>query len=644
MTPVASHVGDMAVQAVDPASAQVLTPLSTSPTPLRRATYVRVCDLAKPFSIDDDKLQEEIKKLERSANGEAENEADKSSGRTDTEKSCDDQATSTTGKVDEETGTATAAFTKLRIGGSKENVAEDQFQHQSKPPYKRLSPPSNGFNLCLSIGSVDVVVDKLRVDRSRVRLAEVMVGDETGCVYLRARDDQIDVLKEISEKAGAVVLRNTTIELYQGRYIRLAVTKWGKISTFPDQIASTPSPPESINRRMNYSAIDLNLVTKEVSDPSSPEGGDSSSPSSPPDSFDDARSTKSHTSTSSRPKGRRGSRKQSHLQYKGQNTRLGQVQGRGSPRQPYSAPYPGAYSHAGMMPGMTSAYPEMYSGQGSPEIPQYGYQSRKPGQRLNAYEAEHHRKQQELIAQQLELQQRHHFQQMHLFQQQQENHRRLLQAQQQRLGTPDVSSGGGSQSTARVPSLSSSAFPPIGGSPHAAVPAAHHQSMQLFSEPDFNRSPQTNVPLSPSTVPGAAAPYPSVWAGSHDQTPPTSPMNPRAATFAPTHDQIQSPQMPYSMAYSDPTLNAAPASLYASPSNAQQGHQHQLYSQVAATIPYVPAMQDSSAPGQSPYDADLPGTGPNAHHPQTGETQSAPIAPFQPTPAASEETKDDETK
>lgn len=150
MPPLASHVADTAVQAVAPASAQVLTPLSTtSLTPLRRATYVRVCDLAKPFSIDDDKLQEEINKLERSANGEAENEANKSSRRTDTEKSCDDQATSTTGKVDEETATATAAFTKLQIGGSKENVAEDQFQHQSKSRYKKLSPPSNGFNLCL---------------------------------------------------------------------------------------------------------------------------------------------------------------------------------------------------------------------------------------------------------------------------------------------------------------------------------------------------------------------------------------------------------------------------------------------------------------------------------------------------------------
>ena len=90
------------------------------------------------------------------------------------------------------------------------------------------------------VGKVNVVVDKLRVDRSRVRLAEVEIGDETGTVSLRARDEQIDILEEVSKKSGAVVLRNCTLELYQGKHIRLAVTKWGKLSPYPDNVASTP--------------------------------------------------------------------------------------------------------------------------------------------------------------------------------------------------------------------------------------------------------------------------------------------------------------------------------------------------------------------------------------------------------------------
>jgi replication factor A1 len=107
------------------------------------------------------------------------------------------------------------------------------------------------------VGSVEVVVDKNRVDGSRVRLAEVLVGDETGCVSLRARDEQIDILKEVSQRSGAVVLRNSTLELFQGRHIRLAVTKWGKMSVYPDQIASTPAPPQKMNMDRNFSMIDL---------------------------------------------------------------------------------------------------------------------------------------------------------------------------------------------------------------------------------------------------------------------------------------------------------------------------------------------------------------------------------------------------
>lgn len=83
------------------------------------------------------------------------------------------------------------------------------------------------------VGKVELVVDKSRVDGSRVLVAEVEVGDETGSVSLRARDEQIDILRQVSSDAGAVVLRNCTIELYQGKHMRLAVSKWGKMSVYP---------------------------------------------------------------------------------------------------------------------------------------------------------------------------------------------------------------------------------------------------------------------------------------------------------------------------------------------------------------------------------------------------------------------------
>ena len=97
----------------------------------------------------------------------------------------------------------------------------------------RLQPPRDGFNLCVLVGEVNIVVDKIRVDGSRVLVAEVQVGDNTGSMSLRARDEQIDLLKQISKERGTVVLRNCTVELHQRKFLRLAVSKWGKMSAYP---------------------------------------------------------------------------------------------------------------------------------------------------------------------------------------------------------------------------------------------------------------------------------------------------------------------------------------------------------------------------------------------------------------------------
>ena len=110
------------------------------------------------------------------------------------------------------------------------------------------------------VGDVNIVVEKTRVDKSQVRLAECEVGDETGVVSLRARDDQISLLQEISSRGGAVVLRNCSIELFQGKFIRLAVNKWGKVVPFPDGISSTPTLPTMMNDTLQLSIVDVSDV------------------------------------------------------------------------------------------------------------------------------------------------------------------------------------------------------------------------------------------------------------------------------------------------------------------------------------------------------------------------------------------------
>lgn len=123
------------------------------------------------------------------------------------------------------------------------------------------------------MGNINLVVDKKRVDQSRVRLAEVEIGDETGTVSLRARDEQIDLLERVRSggKPRAVVLRNCSLELYQGKHIRLAVTKWGKLTEYPDNVASTPGPPPTLNLSRNFSFIDLSLVASEIVEKEQPD-------------------------------------------------------------------------------------------------------------------------------------------------------------------------------------------------------------------------------------------------------------------------------------------------------------------------------------------------------------------------------------
>lgn len=143
-----------------PAGSSVLAPLSTTtssqPTALRRASYIRVADLVKAFNVDDEKLKEELDKL---------NDPDSRDVAAKLSDEASDEATgkekNATEAIEAETGTetpekapkvsdATTALSKLRLSSSKENVSEEQFQQRGKAVFrKKLSPPSGGYNLCL---------------------------------------------------------------------------------------------------------------------------------------------------------------------------------------------------------------------------------------------------------------------------------------------------------------------------------------------------------------------------------------------------------------------------------------------------------------------------------------------------------------
>ena len=54
------------------------------------------------------------------------------------------------------------------------------------------------------MGNVEVVVDRYRVDGTRLLLAEALVGDETGSIYLRIQENNIELLRSASQANGAL--------------------------------------------------------------------------------------------------------------------------------------------------------------------------------------------------------------------------------------------------------------------------------------------------------------------------------------------------------------------------------------------------------------------------------------------------------
>jgi len=336
----------MSVAVNDPSTTQL-----ESKPPLRRATYVHVSDLTNAYNIDHAVLDQELSRV----------------------------------KAERAHRTGQEAATAAALAASVDSAIEAPDLDPEVSPQKRLQPPKGGYNLCVYVtglgtsrfsvdttspslllvfmhgslvGKVTVVVDKKRVDQSRVRLAEVEVGDETGIVSLRARDDQIDILQEVSGRDGAIVLRNCTLELYQGKHIRLAVTKWGKLSLYPDNVASTPLPPSKMNLERDYSAIDLSVVASEMAEQTPdavPYGGRQAKQQ----DVGDTGSTMNQKPTNQIPKPaqsstRRGGREKRHAKSKQGKAQLGTP-------QPYYGLYP--YEHATAQPrfeGQMRGYPNVH--------------------------------------------------------------------------------------------------------------------------------------------------------------------------------------------------------------------------------------------------------------------------------------------
>jgi len=114
----------------------------------------------------------------------------------------------------------------------------------------QLKPGTHGHNLVLKVVNCSVVVEKTRTDCTKIKIAEAVVGDQTGCITLTARNAQIDVV----QPGQTIIARNSKVDMFRG-FMRLAVDKWGKLER-----ATEPASFE-VNTSNDLSTIEYELVT-----------------------------------------------------------------------------------------------------------------------------------------------------------------------------------------------------------------------------------------------------------------------------------------------------------------------------------------------------------------------------------------------
>eukprot|EP01018_Ginkgo_biloba_P017217 Gb_12157 [translate_table: standard] len=92
---------------------------------------------------------------------------------------------------------------------------------------EQLRPGTFGHTLTVKVVSSKLVLQKGRSDGPQgrqMRLAECLVGDETGIIVFTARGDQVDLM----QPGVTAILRNAKIDMFKGS-MRLAVDKWGRV-------------------------------------------------------------------------------------------------------------------------------------------------------------------------------------------------------------------------------------------------------------------------------------------------------------------------------------------------------------------------------------------------------------------------------
>ena len=93
---------------------------------------------------------------------------------------------------------------------------------------KDLSPTSNSVNVYVRVLNVLVIAQRTYKDGTTVKVGEILVGDNTAKIIISARgEEQVHMLNTIDD---IVRIENAKIEMFEGKYMRLTVDKWGSMT------------------------------------------------------------------------------------------------------------------------------------------------------------------------------------------------------------------------------------------------------------------------------------------------------------------------------------------------------------------------------------------------------------------------------
>jgi len=119
---------------------------------------------------------------------------------------------------------------------------EEPSESEELVKIETLTPNSRGVNTIVKVVSKGEIRSVTGRDYSVRRVADALVGDETGCVYMTLWDDKIDAINE----GATLSITNGYINLFRGN-IRLNIGKYGSYEIVED------SPITKVNTENNIS-------------------------------------------------------------------------------------------------------------------------------------------------------------------------------------------------------------------------------------------------------------------------------------------------------------------------------------------------------------------------------------------------------